>query len=285
MSEIEFRSFPKIMHVKKLEMAITQKIHGTNAQIFIKKAFNEWQPAECGYQDYAVFAGSRNRWLSPDDDNFGFSKWVIDNRQELIDKLGEGRHYGEWAGPGINSGEGLDRKVFCLFDWRKFINADLPIRCTTVPVLYQGVLSLDAMQSCMDKLKTNGSYLAPGFMKPEGIVIDIDGKLYKNVFDNEEVSWNRKEKPLFDAKTLDVSYLLQPLRLEKVLSKDEKYLREYPKSLGDICSAYVKDLQEENQFVSQDEDALKEERKALGKCIFYFVKSIVASRAKEIANE
>lgn len=32
---MEFKAFPKIPNIKKLKMAITQKIHGTNAQIYI----------------------------------------------------------------------------------------------------------------------------------------------------------------------------------------------------------------------------------------------------------
>ena len=32
---MEFKAFPKIESLRKIEMTITQKIHGTNAQIFI----------------------------------------------------------------------------------------------------------------------------------------------------------------------------------------------------------------------------------------------------------
>lgn len=274
----EFKSFDKILHIGKLYMTITQKIHGSNAQLLIKKVYNEWQPAECGYQDWALYAGSRTRWLTPDDDNYGFCKWVIENRHELIYKLGEGRHYGEWAGPGINAGEGLKEKTFCLFNFRRWIGKELPSRVTTIPVLYRGTISLDAITDAMERLKTQGSFLVPGYMKPEGIVVELDGQLYKNVFDEEQTKWREKTKTLSDKVELDVSHLLQPIRLEKLLSRDESYTRDYPQSLGRICKEYVHDLEQEKQFLAQDEDALRLEKKALGKQIFFFVKSIMAAK-------
>jgi hypothetical protein len=265
----EFRSFGKILHINKLCMSITQKIHGTNAQIYIYKN-------QDGILD--LVCGSRSRWLSPDDDNHGFAKFVQENKQEFIDKLGEGRHFGEWCGPGINAGEGLKEKILCLFNWRRWSGKELPVRTSTVPLLYDGPISLQAINNAMDLLKGDGSMLVPGYKKPEGIVIELDGQFYKNVFDNEEVKWKEKVKILSSELLPDISYLLQPLRLEKLLSRDERYLRNYPKTLSDICSDYVKDLEAEKQFKAQNEDELKVEKKSLGKQIFYFVKSIVNSK-------
>lgn len=266
---MEFQAFNKILHIGKLYMSITQKIHGSNAQILIRygKGEHEW----------AINAGSRSRWLTPENDNYGFCKWVYENKENLILTLGEGRHYGEWAGPGINSGEGLKEKTFCLFNWRRWIGKELPTRVTTVPLLYKGAISLNQITNTMEELKEKGSFLVPGYMKPEGIVIELDGQFYKNVFDDEEVQWKQKEKSLHNKEEIDISYLLQPLRLQKLLSRDEQYIRDYPKSLGTICSAYVKDLEQENQFKSENEDELKAEKKALGRQIFYFVKSIMSS--------
>lgn len=263
---MEFKSFGKILHIGKLYMSITQKIHGSNAQIYIYKDENG---------ETQLLCGSRSRWLTPDDDNYGFCKFVTENREDFTSRLGEGRHFGEWAGPGINSGEGLKEKTLCLFNWRRWTGKQLPARVTTVPLLYKGPISLTAINEMMDALKEQGSFLVPGFMKPEGVVIDIDGQLYKNVFDAEEVKWKQTEKTIRTNDNIDVSYLLQPLRLEKLLSKDERLIREYPKSIGDICKAYVQDLEEEKQFKSTTEDDLNLEKKSLGKQIFFFVKSIV----------
>src|SRR5262245_45580571 len=107
-----FEPFPKISRLSK-KAIVTEKIDGTNAQIFIGNGFDEHENQEQGgellyaWNDkldcrLVLFAGSRNRWLrtSARDDNFGFAKWVKDNAEELI-KLGPGRHFGEWWGKGI----------------------------------------------------------------------------------------------------------------------------------------------------------------------------------------
>lgn len=270
---MEFKAFNKILHIGKLFMTVTQKIHGTNAQILIEK-YDDETAALVG-RTYTMRAGSRTRWLLPSDDNYGFSKWAWENQDELINKLGEGRHFGEWAGPGINSGEGLKEKTFCLFNWKRFIGKELPKNVTTVPMLYKGAISLNEINNAMDRLRTQGSMLVPGFMKPEGVVIEIDGQLYKNVFDAEEVKWKQTEKTIKVLDDVDVSYLLQPLRLEKILSRDEAFIRNYPESLSLICSTYFNDLVAENQFIYENEDQLKSQKKSLGRQIFYFVKSIM----------
>ncbi len=272
--ESEFKSFGKIPRIEQLNMCITQKIHGTNAQLLIHRDENN---------NVLVNAGSRTRWLTPDDDNYGFAGWVERNKEELIEKLGEGRHYGEWCGKGINSGEGLPIKTLVLFEWWKFYEVLSPDRIylmnnvRTVPLLYTGDFSYEVIDNIMLDLKTNGSkLLPPGFyMKPEGIVISINDVRYKKVFDNEEVKWKESVKVVRDKVDIDMTYLLQPIRLEKLLSRDESYIRDYPKSLSRICSDYVKDLEEENQFKATNEDDLKIEKKDLGRVLFYFVKSIV----------
>jgi len=40
-----------------------------------------------------------------------------------------------------------------------------------VPVIYQGVFDGGAIDQALDVLRLGGSMAAPGFMKPEGIVI------------------------------------------------------------------------------------------------------------------
>jgi hypothetical protein len=270
-SHITFKSFPKITAIGKVIMSITQKIHGTNAQILIYKD---------GNGELQLKTGKRSQFITPENDNFGFARFIYDRKEEFIKKLGEGRHYGEWAGPGINCGEGLKERTFCLFNWKRWKDEPLPERTTTVPLIYHGGLSVTAINEAMEKLKTEGSKLVPGFMKPEGIVIEIGGAFYKNVFDDEEIRWTREDNKIKTALTaLDISYLLQPNRLEKLLSRDERYIREYPISLRDICSDYVKDLEEEKQFNSDNEDDCRAEKKALGKELLYFIKKNISFRA------
>jgi hypothetical protein len=271
----EFKKFPKIERFDKIAFTITQKLHGTNAQVYIFGT-------EGGFD---LLCGSRSRWITPEDDNHGFAKFVHDNKEDFIAKLGIGRHYGEWVGRGINSGEGLNDKQFFLFNWRRWYDVDLPKRVHSIPLLRFGFTILSNFQDIIDfemsSLKESGSKICPGYMKPEGIVIEINGVFYKKTFENEEVAWKCKEKsdnPFIGQ--VDVSHLLQPLRLEKLLSRDEKYIRDYPRSLPIICADYVNDLEEEGQFFENDEEQIKAIKRALGRKLFSFVKATVTSSAQ-----
>jgi hypothetical protein len=268
---MEFRAFPKIERIGKVEMAITQKIHGTNAQVFIYE--------KDGTLDLLV--GSRTRWITPEDDNFGFAAFVQANREAFIRLLGPGVHFGEWAGPGINSGEGLTQKTFVLFDfWKYPPERELPPQTTVVPLLYRGPLDATKIEKAMDDLKTNGSKLVPGFMRPEGVVVNVAGTRYKKVFEAEETKWTKgdgnKERLQKVAASVDVSHLLQPVRMEKLLSRDEKYVRNYPNSLPEICSDYIADLVAEGQIVAPTPDDFKVIKKALGSQLYGFAKEMVA---------
>ena len=98
---MEFIAFPKIARLRR-DCVITEKLDGTNAQIVI--------------QDGEIVAvGSRSRWITPgkDTDNYGFAGWVEQNRAELLG-LGDGTHFGEWWGSGIQRNYGLTEKRFSL---------------------------------------------------------------------------------------------------------------------------------------------------------------------------
>jgi hypothetical protein len=261
----DFVSFGKIQQVGKLYMTITQKIHGSNAQIFI------WED-ENGIN---LKTGSRTRWITPEDDNFGFAKFVYGNATEIIQTLGLGRHYGEWAGPGINAGEGLAEKNLFLFDWKRWKDKELPKNISTVPVLYSGKYDISEIDFQMSILKQDGSRACPGYMKPEGVVVSIDRNFYKKTFDAEEIAWKKTDKKQqIVISGLEVDYLLQPLRLEKLLSRDERYLRDYPRTLPDIIRDYVKDLNDEGEILGNS-DECKAVEKALGKKVFGFVKTFI----------
>lgn len=266
---IEFKSFPSVEHLDKLEMRITQKIHGTHAQISI-------------YQDYDhlhVCVGSSNRWLVPDDDNFGFAKFVYDHIEDFR-RLGVGTHCGEWAGPGINSGEGLTERTLFLFGHPdRYEGIELPPRVTFVPQLYRGPVNSMIIDACMDNLRINGSRAVPGFMSPEGIVVQIAGKRFKKTFTPEESKWwgIKKDKPKREYE--DFGHLLQPLRLEKLLSRDESYIKNYPASLPMIAKDYIADLIKEGQIVG-DEDEIARVRKACSREVFWFIKTCMTEKLK-----
>ena len=80
---MEFTEFPKMARLSR-EVIVTEKIDGTNAQV-------------CIGEDGSMLAGSRTRWITPQDDNHGFAAWVEAHREELL-TLGPGRHFGEWWG-------------------------------------------------------------------------------------------------------------------------------------------------------------------------------------------
>ena len=152
-----FVPFPKIARLSR-QICVTEKIDGTNACIHI---------TEMG----EVFTGSRTRWITPSDDNYGFAKWVQQHESELL-TLGPGTHFGEWWGCGIQRKYGLAEKRFSLFNVGRWNAVNPPPACChVVPVLYDGPFSQQVIDDCLAALRVGGSAAAPGFMKPEGIVV------------------------------------------------------------------------------------------------------------------
>ena len=154
----EFVSFPKIPRLFK-ECVITEKIDGTNGVIQIT-------------EDGGFFVGSRNRWLTVDNDNHGFCRWAMENKDELM-KLGVGKHHGEWWGSGIQRGYGLPKgeKRFSLFNVGVWNEGNKPTCCHVVPTLYVSEFNPPNIADVMDRLLNHGSYAADGFMHPEGIMV------------------------------------------------------------------------------------------------------------------
>jgi len=169
---VEFESFEKIARLNR-GIVVTEKIDGTNSQI----AFDE---------DLNMFVGSRNRWITPDNDNAGFARWANENKEEL-ENLGPGRHYGEWWGSGIQRRYGMDKKIFSLFNTGRWSN-DRPSCCDLVPLLYAGKYSENEINNCLIDLEKNGSKAAPGFMNAEGVVVyhAAARKCFKVTIKNDE---------------------------------------------------------------------------------------------------
>ena len=153
---IEFVEFPKMPRLSR-EIIVTEKIDGTNAQVFIG-------------DDGEFLTGSRTRWITPETDNFGFSAWAHDHKDELM-QLGPGRHFGEWWGAGIQRRYGITEKRFSLFNTDRWSDGGLPECCLVVPTLYRGPFSTEEIDKCLADLAENGSYASPGFLDPEGIVV------------------------------------------------------------------------------------------------------------------
>ena len=156
---------------------------------------------------HLVGAGSRTRWITPQQDNAGFAAWVANHFIEL-QKLGPGRHFGEWWGQGIQRKYGMTEKRWSLFNVGRWClhgqtpgtiaTADprivktqdvLPPCCHMVPVLFRGTFSTMMADIQIHNLREYGSEAAPGFMKPEGIVVfHIAGNVgFKKTIEKYEV--------------------------------------------------------------------------------------------------
>lgn len=173
---MSFPEFVPFAPIKRLARScfVTEKIDGTNAQVYIS-------------DDGVIMAGSRNRWLTVEADNFGFARWVAENATELS-KLGPGRHYGEWWGLGIQRGYGLKEKRFSLFNTGRWSDAAVrPACCHVVPVLYGGEFNTQAIDGQLERLRVEGSVASPGFMNPEGIVVfhAQSGGLFKKTLNGD----------------------------------------------------------------------------------------------------
>lgn len=151
---IEFKAWPKIPRVENKKEYYTEKIDGTNACIVIT------EEGEFGCQ-------SRSRIITPEDDNFGFARWAYENKEDLL-KLGPGYHYGEWWGLGIQRGYNQDKKIFSLFNVNRWgsHNPNTPICCSVVPVIHAS-----SVEEAKEKLISNGSFAASGFMNVEGVIV------------------------------------------------------------------------------------------------------------------
>lgn len=158
----EFKPWGKIPREHGELIVITEKLDGTNACIIIEDG------KITGVQ-------SRNRLIMPNlthgkgADNYGFAQWVKENYQELLG-LGEGYHYGEWVGEGIQKNpHKLEGRKFFLFNtlrWNEQ-NTSLPNCCDVVPILYTGAYHPNIQKVTMTLLEEEGSELGG---KPEGII-------------------------------------------------------------------------------------------------------------------
>ena len=192
----DFVPFPKMSRLFR-PIVITEKIDGTNAAvciddmppygygdeevvgpgIVINVASYEVDPetgVEIGWKPVFVYAQSRKQIISPERDNFGFAKWVREHARELADGLGVGVHFGEWWGSGIQRKYDLDEKRFSLFNTSRWAEAwASPDRlCHVVPVLMElEEFDTAAIKGALLTLESRGSYAAPGFKDPEGIVV------------------------------------------------------------------------------------------------------------------
>jgi len=227
---MDFQQFKKIPRLSR-EIIITEKINGSNMQVFIynlneeilfpyeedykipsKEFINKYTVAE--KNGLLMFVGSRNRWLQvgKSSDNMSCASWCKERSEELF-KLGEGRYYAEFYGKGIQSGYGLDHKRMALFnvsrwhdDEKRLISVNketgeekyteqCPSCCEVVPILYQGDFDTNVINYYIDKLDREGSVAVPNFKPAEGLVVyhTAAGQYFKKTISNDEKPKGIKE--------------------------------------------------------------------------------------------
>jgi len=153
---VEFKAWPKIPRASGENITITEKLDGTNACVVIQDG-------------KIVGVQSRKRFITPDDDNYGFATWIADNEEDILN-LGDGYHYGEWCGAGIQKNpHNMSEKKFFLFNTFRWNNENpnRPECCDVVPILYQGELTDDCIDRVLFKLKEcsiQESYVAEGIV-------------------------------------------------------------------------------------------------------------------------
>ena len=176
---VVFEEFPKIARLNR-ECVISEKIDGTNSCILIQ-------------EDGTIQAASRTRLITPENDNYGFARWVQDNKVDLC-RLGAGKHYGEWWGCGIQKRYTIKEKRFSLFNSDRWSDPEKrPSCCHVVPVIYQGMFSSTLIQQALDDLKEYGSFADSDCIRPEGIIIwHIAARTYFKVTLENDEEWKGK---------------------------------------------------------------------------------------------
>lgn len=194
---LSWAQWPKISRLNR-DIVITEKIDGTNAQVIVDDSGTK------------VAAASRKRLITPDDDNYGFARFVDENAAELV-KLGPGRHFGEWWGQGIQRGYDMKRKVFSLFNvnrWTSEFNLHYSaglgrstgclevMPCDVVPIMHKGPMDTDTVRTQINWLRLYGSLAAPRFKDPEGVVVwhSANGAMFKVTIHGDEKPKGKNEE-------------------------------------------------------------------------------------------
>jgi len=204
---MEFRSWGKTPRLFR-DIVITEKIDGSNSAIIFEDVTLldvDLVPSDelivRGAYLYRVGAQSKNRLITPGKttDNYGFASFVYANKEELFDLLGPGYHFGEWWGEGIQKRYGdhvKSLRYFSLFNTAKHKETEAffkdeagrVVTVESVPVLYEGEFSEQAIQDVLRDLNEYGSVAAPFHPNPEGIVVyhTQSKQVYKVTRDNND---------------------------------------------------------------------------------------------------
>ena len=183
-TKAEFEAWPKIPRAILGDCVMTNKMDGTNACVIIEGGV-------------IVGVQSRKRMLNvgkdpetkQERDNYGFASHVVHNKETFL-ALGEGRHYGEWAGEGIQKNpHDLTGKQFFLFNTLRWgVHNPPPKGIQVVEVLHHGEYTRqtvdDVMNDLLDRSVTEG-------WKAEGIVVYFPKikAMEKHTFEYSKGKW------------------------------------------------------------------------------------------------
>jgi hypothetical protein len=98
-------------------------------------------------------------------------------------------HFGEWWGQGIGRKYGMAEKRFSLFNVKRWESTEFKTpQLGVVPVLCRGMFDTGLIDLAMNTLRAFGSSAAPGFMKPEGVVVyhTAGNVLFKATIEGDE---------------------------------------------------------------------------------------------------
>lgn len=202
---VKFQEWPKIPRYRR-ECAVTEKLDGTSScvvwapaneenngdtNIIITRDLTDQHGTPIG--SHHLLAQSRQRFIVParikaKSDNYSFAQWVDQHVDELT-KLGPGYHFGEWWGYGIQRGYGMSEKHFSLFNVSRWGEGKQgrPACCDVVPLI--GYMTPDKIDCEVEMLREKGSLAAPGYMRPEGLIIwhSQSKNYYKVLLENDDV--------------------------------------------------------------------------------------------------
>lgn len=177
-TSVEFQAWPKIPRAVLGDCVMSMKMDGTNACVIVEEG------AIVGVQ-------SRKRMINvgKENDNYGFATYVMQNKEKFL-ALGDGRHYGEWAGLGIQKNpHNLETKQFFLFDTRRWGEHNPPPEgINVVEVLHHGEYTRATVDQVMNELKTRSE--TEGW-KAEGIVVYFPKlrAMEKHTFEYSKGKW------------------------------------------------------------------------------------------------
>lgn len=171
---ISFKAWPKTTR-RKSKCTISEKLHGSNgALVFQVTQIEPTDGREVYILDFEMAVQTRNRIVTPQDDQTGIARWAEANRDTLeMDLLHVNRmlpepgtyyHYGEFMT------RGHKEPHFYLFNTRRWTGVQFRTpTLKVVPVLYEGEYYEGVIEECLEDLRQNGSRIHPG-IPAEGVV-------------------------------------------------------------------------------------------------------------------